>query len=89
MIQRDWLSKTLAGVVLGLIIALECSALYARTALDVPPPIRMQLTMWVVMPVWLSILSGCYLFKNGRRAWLWLVAASVVLLGGVFAVGMV
>lgn len=76
-IERDWLSKTLAGAVLGLTLAFVCSAVFAQLAAAIAPPIRAQLAMWLVIPVWLSALSGVYLFQNGKRAWLWLGAANV------------
>jgi hypothetical protein len=85
-IQRDWGSKTLAGTLLGLCLALGCSAVFARLVGDVAPPIKAQLAMWMVIPVWLCVLSGSYLFASGARAWLWLGAANVVIAGLVAAV---
>jgi len=81
MIQRDWVAKTLAGTLLGLSLAFACSAVFAQLATEVAPPIRVQLAMWMVMPVWLCVLSGSYLFRSGGRAWLWLSVANVVVVG--------
>jgi hypothetical protein len=75
--DRDWGSKTLAGALLGLSFALACSAIFARLAGGVAPQIRAQLTMWMVTPIWLSVLGGTYFFASGRRAWLWLALANV------------
>lgn len=83
-IQRDWVSKTFAGVLLGLFLAFLCSAIFARLAGGLPPPVKVQLTMWMVTPIWLTVLGSCYLFENGKRAWLWLGAANL-LLGGLLA----
>ena len=77
-IQRDWLSKTLAGVLLGLCFAFVCSAIFAHIASGLAPSIRAQLAMWMVIPVWLCVLSGSYLFASGKSAWLWLGLANVV-----------
>lgn len=77
--RNDWLAKTLAGVLAGLVIALEASALFAALPHGLPPPLMAQLTMWLVMPIWLSVLAGCFAFRNGVRAWLWLGGAAVVL----------
>lgn len=87
-IQRDWLSKTLAGLLLGLTLALGCSAVFVPLAGAVASPIRAQLAMWMVIPVWLSVLSGSYLFESGVRAWLWLGAANLLVVGLVAAVRM-
>lgn len=86
MIQRDWATKTLAGLILGLVLALQCSVVLAHILaheVQAPPPIQAQLTMWVVMPIWLGVLSGCYLFRSGGRAWAWLTATNLVALGAV------
>ena len=84
-IQRDWLSKTLAGVLLGAVIALVCSGWFTQLNSEMPFAIRGQLAMWMVPPIWLGVLSGTYFFGSGARAWLWLGAASV-LSGGSLAV---
>ncbi|MDD2987458.1 MAG: hypothetical protein PHI64_00730 [Zoogloea sp.] len=80
-IQRDWLSKTLAGLVLGAILALACSGLFARLNTAMPLGVRGQLAMWMVPPVWLGVLGGVYFFSSGVRAWLWLGAASAFVTG--------
>lgn len=77
-IQRDWWSKTLAGLLLGLALALGFSALFAGLATDMPLPIRAQLTMWSVPPVWLTVLASVFFFSSGKRAWLWLGSATVL-----------
>lgn len=76
-IQRDWVSKTLAGTLLGLTLAFTCSAVFAHLAAGLAPPIRAQLAMWMVLPVWLPVLSGVYLFESGKRAWMWLCLANL------------
>lgn len=77
-IQRDWLSKTLAGLLLGAAMALVCSGLFSRFNTEMPFAIRGQLAMWMVPPIWLGVLSSAYFFANGASAWLWLGAASVL-----------
>ncbi len=83
-IRRDWISKTLAGALLGFTLALGCSGIFARLVTSLPPPIEAQLAMWMVTPIWLGVLAGSYAFASGRRAWLWLGAANAVVFG-VFA----
>ena len=85
-IQRDWISKTLAGMVLGAAMALGCSGLFSQlSAADIPFSVRGQLAMWMVPPVWLGVLSGTYFFTNGLRAWLWLGGASALIVGVLMA----
>ncbi len=81
LVRRDWIAKTLAGAVLGLLLALGCSGLFVALAVGVSPSARAQLAMWLVIPVWMGVLSGCYFFTSGLRAWGWLVASNLVVLG--------
>ncbi|HTU63203.1 MAG TPA: hypothetical protein VMF89_32305 [Polyangiales bacterium] len=81
MIQRDWVSKTLAGALLGLTLAFACSAVFAHLAAGLAPPLRAQLAMWLVMPVWLTVFSCVYLFRSGKRAWLWLGIVNIAVAG--------
>ena len=80
-VQRDWLSKTLAGLVLGGVLAIACSGLFSRANAGIPLAVRGQLAMWMVPPIWLSVLSAVYFFSSGVRAWLWLGAASAFVAG--------
>lgn len=80
-IQRDWISKTLAGLLLGLGLALGCSGLLAALLPAMPLPVSGQFVMWLVPPVWLLALSLVYFFSSGLRAWLWLGAANALVLG--------
>jgi len=40
--------------------------------------------MWLISPLWLTIASLVYLFRDGWRAWGWLGGASVLAYGAVF-----
>ena len=85
-IQRDWISKTLAGMVLGATMALGCSGLFSQlSANNIPFSVRGQLAMWMVPPIWLGVLSGSYFFANGLRAWLWLGGASALIVAVLLA----
>lgn len=84
-VRRDWLSKTLAGFVLGGVLAFGCSALFAVAYAGMPLSVRGQLAMWIVPPVWLGVLCGVYFFASGTRAWMWLGIASAIVLGLLFA----
>lgn len=79
-IQADWLSKTLAGLVLGLTLALTASALLMLPLAKLPLAVSGQLAMWLVPPVWLGTLSLVYFFASGWRAWAWLSGANALAL---------
>lgn len=78
--RADWLSKTLAGVICGLLIAFVCAGFYAWYG---PGTIhsggKSQFVMWLVTPIWLLILAGVYLFPSGRRAWTVLFISAALL----------
>lgn len=82
-IRRDWLSKTLAGTLLGFALALGVSGLFAAFSGGLPPAARAQLAMWLVTPIWLTVLSLVFLFASGRRAWLWLGGANALVFGAL------
>lgn len=84
-IRRDWLSKTLAGLVGGGLLALGCSGLFAQANGAMPLSIRGQLAMWMLPPIWLGVLSGVYFFRSGGRAWLVLGTAGGLVFGAFLA----
>lgn len=67
--RRDWLSKTLAGILLGFSTALGFSGLFLLLAFDMNSNARAQLAMWLLSLIWLTILGTVYLFRSGVRAW--------------------
>lgn len=78
--SRDWLGKTSAGLILGFLLALGLSGLLAR-ALGVDDTFfstRGQLTMWSMSLSWSLVLSFCFLFGSGLRAWAWLALANAL-----------
>lgn len=80
-IRRDWLSKSLAGSLLGLTLALGCSGLLNLLLHSLPAAVRAQFVMWSVAPVWLGVLSGSFLFASGARAWRGLALANLLVFG--------
>lgn len=79
-IRPDWFAKTLAGLLLGFTFALGCCALFLLLTPGMAIGAKVQLAMWLFMPVWLTVLSLIYLFENGKRAWLWMIALNLLLL---------
>ncbi|MBC9903039.1 hypothetical protein [Achromobacter xylosoxidans] len=85
-IRRDWISKSLAGALLGFALAMGASAALAALTAGIPLATRSQLAMWLVPPVWLGVASTVYFFASGLRAWIWLGGACVLLYGGLLVV---
>lgn len=52
--------------------------MFVRLAGKLPPPVTAQLAMWMVMPIWLTIASSSYFFATGKRAWLFLGGANLL-----------
>lgn len=77
--RTDWLSKSLAGILLGFLAAMAICGLFFLLPLPIGPSAEAQLMMWLVGPVWLTLLSTCFLFRSGTRAWFWLGLTNVVL----------
>ncbi len=77
-IQRDWLSRILAALLLGFTLALGCTGLFSRLTPYIDPVAKTLLDMWLFMPVWLLVLGGCFFFRNGWRTWFWLGTANVL-----------
>lgn len=77
-VRADWVSKTLAGVLLGGIIAFAVSGVLSQLLQPMALSLRGQLAMWSVAPVWLAIASAVYFFASGRHAWAGLGAAAVL-----------
>nr|WP_218627144.1 hypothetical protein [Caballeronia sp. dw_19] len=78
-LSRDWLSKTLAGVIGGFGLAIAASGLLACLtpgALDEQN--KFQVAMWLVPPVWIGVMSGSFVFRSGRRAWIALAAVNAL-----------
>lgn len=83
-VSPDWVSKTVAGLVLGFTLAIGCAGLFSWLASAMPLSSRGQLAMWITAPVWMGVLSGVYFFRSGRHAWTWLAGANLL----VFAIPM-
>jgi len=42
---------------------------------------KVQVNMWMISPIWLTIFSLVYMFPTGRKAWCWLLLANVLVFG--------
>lgn len=81
--SEDWLGKASAGLILGLTLSFGLSGLVGAFVLsDVSLfSIAHQFTMWITGPILVLILSTCFLFQSGTRAWGWLGLANVLVWG--------
>jgi hypothetical protein len=78
--SRDWFGKASAGTVLGFVLALGLSGLLMRALgeSDTFISTKGQLAMWSIAPVWAGVLSFCFLFGSGLRAWGWLALVNLI-----------
>lgn len=80
-IKRDWISKTLAGLILGFALAMATSGVFSKVTMDMASASRIQLAMWMVPPIWMVVFGFVYFFTSGFRAWIWLLTANFMVWG--------
>lgn len=84
-IQPHWVSKTLAGGILGLALAYGFVAIFAWFGPGgINAPVKVQFNMWLVTPIWMLVLSFSYLFKTGLKAVMYLASANFLIYGVFF-----
>jgi hypothetical protein len=78
--SQGWFGKASAAAILGftLTLALTCTFALLFSQGDSYFTAQGQMAMWLVSPIWCLILSFCFLFRSGARAWGWLAAANAV-----------
>jgi hypothetical protein len=88
--SRNWLGKASAGFLLGLAIAIGISNLlaWALSLKDTYFSLPGQFTMWMISPIWCGVLSFCFLFRTGARAWAVLGIAAAAIWTAQLATGM-
>lgn len=78
--QPTWLGKSLAGAILGLLLAFILMALFAwygPGGIDARD--KVQFNMWMIPLLWLTIFSFTYLFNSSKQAWAVLGSLNIVL----------
>ena len=87
--SRDWFGKVSAALLPGFVLTLGLSGLlaWAIGVGDTYFSTKGQLTMWAMAPIWCGILSFCFLFRSGVRAWATLGAAAALAWLALFATG--
>ncbi|GAA0350123.1 hypothetical protein GCM10009092_13150 [Bowmanella denitrificans] len=77
-IQPHWWSKSLAGVLLGFVLAIGITGLFAWLGPGgLHADNKIQFNMWISALIWMVLFACVYLFSTGLKAWLWLGGASI------------
>lgn len=77
--QSDWYSKSLVGLLLGFTLAVAVAGIFAWGGTGgIAMPNKSQFVIWLIAPVWLSVLAGVYMFQSARQALIWLGAINIV-----------
>ncbi|OAI23492.1 hypothetical protein A1351_19630 [Methylosinus sp. R-45379] len=83
--RSDWLSKSIAGSLLGFTLAVALAGLFAVAGPGgLEARNKYQFVMWLVAPIWLGVASFVFLFRSGRAAFLWLGGANLLAFGGLY-----
>lgn len=85
VIQPQWWRKTLIGLLLCLSLAYALVALFAWYGPGgIQAPVKVQLNMWLLAPLWLTFFSLSYLFTSWRTAAIKLGLANLLCWGLFF-----
>lgn len=78
-IQPHWWRKTLTGIFLGLTLTYALVGMFAWFGPGgIDAPIKVQFNMWIVSPIWLTILAFTFMFRTAKQAFLTLLTANVL-----------
>lgn len=77
--SQGWFGKVSAAVVLGFALTIALTSTFAAlfSTGDSYFTAQGQMAMWLVAPIWCAILSFCFFFQSGARAWFWLALANL------------
>jgi uncharacterized BrkB/YihY/UPF0761 family membrane protein len=77
--ERVLLHNGLLALVLGYPLAIALSgALHALMQLAGAGPVVGQLAMWVVFPLWVTVIALVFLLPHKRAVWLWLALGNLL-----------
>lgn len=78
-IQPHWWRKSLLGVFLGSSFAYSLVALFAWYGPGgIDADIKVQFNMWIISPIWLTIIAFTFMFKTAKQAFLYLASANLI-----------
>ena len=78
------LAKTLAGILLGLPLAMALIAIVVWIWPGSSESVAMP-ALVAFFPAWTGIMGGTYMFRSGARAWTWLAVANLVAFSALWA----
>lgn len=77
--QAHWFLKISAGLLAGFPLALALTGLFAWAGPgSIDTPDRVQFLMWMIAPVWLTMLALIFLFRSGWYAWGVLISLNLI-----------
>ncbi len=85
--SENWLGKVCAAIVLGFTLTIGLTGLLLHYGFGQVGIFSTegQFLMWLMCPIWLSILSACFLFRTSLHAWFYLTAANFTVWAGVLS----
>ncbi len=84
--SKHWFGRASAGLLLGFTFAVGVSAWiswFGPGGLEAGSG-KVQFVMWIVAPLWVTVLSTSFLFHSGKRAWTKLGLLNLLCFGGLF-----
>lgn len=75
---RDLIHHGLVSTVLGFPLSILLSGLAYHLSGGDADPAKYQVVMWIVAPIWVTIIGLSFLAPSRRACWLWLVGASLL-----------
>lgn len=85
-IQPHWWRKSFIGIFLGLSFAYSIVALFAWYGPGgIEADIKVQFNMWMISPIWLTIIAFTFMFKTAKQALLYLLSANIISYAVFFA----
>lgn len=84
--SRSWFGKVSAAFLPGFALSIGLTVLFCHVAgvQDSFFDARGQMAMWAVAPLWTGLLSFCFFFRSGPRAWAWIGAANLIVWGALW-----
>jgi hypothetical protein len=78
--SKDWFLKTIFAFIFGFTLAIALSGIFAKYSHGgiYNDSAKLQLTMWIIAPIWMLVQSFVYLFKSSLQAFLYLAAANAI-----------
>ncbi|MCE9679324.1 hypothetical protein LZP69_09070 [Shewanella sp. AS1] len=78
-IQPHWWRKSITATLLGLTLTYALVGIFAWYGPGgIDAPVKVQFNMWMIAPIWLTIITFSFMFKTGRSAFTYLGTANLI-----------